>query len=1293
MPPKKKQRITPSTANDLQIAFASSKPAQLAPDRLSNDLLARAYGLAHPEEGATHARVCQGRWNDAQDAQADGQGGVKRPGGEDGEGDQASTGPEEGKGKGKQKEDTEVIVVDSADEDFAPAAKKKKVVKGATSSSGKGKGRQQAEEEVKHLLCAAEHCEKNPRCLNWLGQEKWENAEKALKDFKKASGLAYSPENDREKGIPVGLRNLGATCYANSFLQVWYRDARFRAAVYSCLPASNGKVDVLPIFQLQVLFAFLQTSIQGVYDPSPLIESLKLDTSEQQDAQEFSKLFLQVLDREFKKQGKRAEQEGGDGSIGRVVEELFEGKMKYVTTCERCGNASERPSTFLELEVNLTKDCKLEERIAKTLTPEMLVEDNQYFCERCDSKQDAARKSELTDLPPVLHFSLIRFAWNPKTYERYKSQHAITYPLQLDMAQFLPQAAGAGGVVYDLKGVLMHKGTSAHSGHYVAQVYDETESKWFLFDDESVSPIADLNAPTVHDEDGDPVVSKKKLGTGFTRDGQGNILPKSKDAYMLVYIRRDPQPASESFPSASTSKPASPASGPLPPPLAEDAVERLDEVYKQELAAYKQKAEGIEEAFNALREKKRSVYRIWDVENDDEDAFLVDKSELRRWMNEGLKQPQKKGKGKAKENGADSDVEIVEAKPEVEKAPAAPPAAEDVEMTNGDAAPAGPALEGNFHVDSSPLTSEPAQPAPAPDDLPDPSTVFRSSPSPPAITELDNTAIECQHGMLNPKKAEWMKRVSQMGIMALRELGVEVKPELMAGKDFCRECVGAIAADFMYTLKHPDDVKKYDDADKASNEARTVLLSKDWLRDWRKDKPKMHQPGTLDDPSPSDEPYIHDIQCEHGKIQPDPKRRITITPSAASVLKKLFKGWKPMDGVSCSICEGTMEVDKERSEENKQVAVKEKKVLKALENMFQSRLTGQRLPISSDNEAHFVVPREWCRQWCSWAKQRNPDHKARPGVIDNSGFLCEHDLLCLDLVREVEGQNNVEVVGVKEWKYLTKAYDASPPIRIWQEAALERPSSDPEVCQDCLEAKRHNFATTELLVKQLSADDIDADGNRKPHDAAPSANPSAQGLGSLKTYGQRASTRLKTKPGLLFQKQHQRIEMAKDDQVKDLKRKIEEATRIPIIAQRLFYHHQELLDASVSVADLGLASNDTLEVYAVDMDNVDFSKLEDVTPKTRRGKRGRVEGFGGTGLAGFSDGDFVEADGEMEVGQPNGSGSGGASTNGTNGKAPSSSSSATAAPEETGSLSCPTCTFVNAEGMTRCEMCDSVLSG
>lgn len=75
-----------------------------------------------------------------------------------------------------------------------------------------------------------------------------------------------------------------------------------------------------PLFQLQVLFAFLQTSQQAVYDPEPLVASLRLDQNEQQDAQEFAKLFTQRLDHEFKKQGARLSAEGGNPDVANLVQ-------------------------------------------------------------------------------------------------------------------------------------------------------------------------------------------------------------------------------------------------------------------------------------------------------------------------------------------------------------------------------------------------------------------------------------------------------------------------------------------------------------------------------------------------------------------------------------------------------------------------------------------------------------------------------------------------------------------------------------------------------------------------------------------------------------------------------------------------------------------------------------------------------------------------------------------------------------------------------------------------------------
>jgi ubiquitin carboxyl-terminal hydrolase 48 len=142
---------------------------------------------------------------------------------------------------------------------------------------------------------------------------------------------------------------------------------------------------------------------------------------------------------------------------------------------------------------------RLEDRIAALLQPETLSGDNQsvslplalimfkscafrYFCSRCNSLQDATRYTELRQLPPVLHFSLLRFIYDFNSMERKKSKHAVSFPTSLDMRYFLGTAAArkvaatdeAEGVghIYELRGVLLHKGPSAYHGHYEAQVFD-----------------------------------------------------------------------------------------------------------------------------------------------------------------------------------------------------------------------------------------------------------------------------------------------------------------------------------------------------------------------------------------------------------------------------------------------------------------------------------------------------------------------------------------------------------------------------------------------------------------------------------------------------------------------------------------------------------------------------------------------------------------------------------------------------------------------------------------------------
>ena len=274
---------------------------------------------------------------------------------------------------------------------------------------------------------------------------------------------------------PVGLSNLGNTCYINAVVQALFASTRFRH-VLSNVSDERGSCC---LSMLSRLFGSLQASTSAWISPNEFVNTcqrtLKFLQGDERERQQDAHEFLMHLI--------------GESSV------LFgPGETTTQTYCKICRAVKLKKEVSPILSFPFSSEAahghrtdSMEDMLARYLEIERFDADNMYECSNCKQHTHAIRQQKITKAPACLILHLQRFKWVAEHGRSEKVMTVCTVPHDLNIP--VEKSGRLTHVPYKLTAILTHQGECMTTGHYIT--YALTESlKWYCFDDTRVMPIS-----------------------------------------------------------------------------------------------------------------------------------------------------------------------------------------------------------------------------------------------------------------------------------------------------------------------------------------------------------------------------------------------------------------------------------------------------------------------------------------------------------------------------------------------------------------------------------------------------------------------------------------------------------------------------------------------------------------------------------------------------------------------------------------------------------------------------------
>ena len=900
------------------------------------------------------------------------------------------------------------------------------------------------------------NCKGNPYCLNGLGEKVWfsEIEDRNWHDVE-------DPETERRKpNMFVGLKNLGATCYVNTFLQLWFMNDHIQEGIFKW--RDNEAEDInydewkptSICSHLQVIFALLHMSKRRYIDPNALIEHLGLNAGEQQDAQEFSKLFLSMLESSLM------------NSVGpdpkNVIKEQFCGTYAYVTKCSACETTSERLADFYELDLNIRGHKSLDEALQGFLEVEKLEGDNQYMCQRCNGKQNATRSIVLKSLPPVLNLQLLRFVFESRVKKKLSS--CIQFPDVLDLRDLVCNDPNA---VYELTAVLIHRGPSAYSGHYVAHIKAKDNQAWFKFNDEEVEKIKGRNLQLGNEEELTDSKQKKmqKTPKGFH---------SSRNAYMLVYKRKECmgeelkgngaeemnkcKPKTE-IPNNVHVRKSVVCSGidnnlvpGYTPPVGEstDCVKTSTQYPPINCNCNASVANNIEPCSSSSGIKSDQTMINGNVKTSNSEPALSNQLKTKEKLKEVaqlLELLPDHVKYYAFKDNESFDTWIVEMNHMKENNIKTGREKQEIMKT---------LFQNLFVTENEAIEWLPQK------------WLTKWLSDPQTTPAVDNTEFLCSHGNVSTDQVSKVKCVSVSGADALfAQYGGEVR--LQKETSLCEMCVKQKCAVMRTKVKMAEDDKLINAEMKGDlNDKPCYWVGKGSFRSWKRlalerlsnqNKsvtkeigPQMDVDAVKEGEHGSDDENLsfnEDLLCSgHGGLDPDASCRKLIPHSVWQKLKMYFPGCPEfaMDAPVCQACMNSKYEEEVTKDLNKQMATEQKCVLL---DLFHDKK--RPTSVQCSNEGIYGINSIFVFAWKQFIKE--PSKSTAITEVNNKALLCDHGLYLYPPENDklLKSDDRVTYLWPKEWQSIQKYYTIDTEIMLVSMPVEDRKETliIPNVCDGC----------------------------------------------------------------------------------------------------------------------------------------------------------------------------------------------------------------------------------------------------